>query len=124
MRQILGEFHPDFAYHEQPGAGHWWGSLCVDWPPLFAFLASHTIPPPAEVRRIDFVTASPAVSNRVHWASIEAQLKSMVPSKIHLELDEKHQRIHGTTDNVARLTLDVGQALPAAKADALVRDGA
>ena len=26
MRQVLGEFHPDFAYHEQPGAGHWWGS--------------------------------------------------------------------------------------------------
>ena len=71
----LGEFHPDFAYHEQPGAGHWWGNACVDWPPLFAFLEERTIPAPAEVRRIDFVTASPGVSHRAHWASIEAQLK-------------------------------------------------
>ena len=44
MRQVLGEFHPDFAYHEQPGAGHWWGNPCVDWPPLFAFLGDHRIP--------------------------------------------------------------------------------
>jgi predicted esterase len=117
MRKVLGEFHPDFAYHEQPGAGHWWGSPCVDWPPLFAFIQSRTIPPPAEVRRIDFVTASPAVSHRAHWASIEAQLKSTVLSKIHLELDAEHQRIHGTTDNVARLALNVGQALPAANGD-------
>ena len=29
MRRILGEFHPDFAYHEQAGAGHWWGNACV-----------------------------------------------------------------------------------------------
>ena len=41
MREVLGTFHPDFAYHEQPGAGHWWGSPCVDWPPLFAFLNEH-----------------------------------------------------------------------------------
>ena len=64
MRQVLGEFHPDFAYHEQPGAGHWWGNQCVDWPPLVAFLSNHRIPKPSEVRKIDFVTASPAVSSR------------------------------------------------------------
>ena len=23
--EVLGTFHPDFVYHEQPGAGHWWG---------------------------------------------------------------------------------------------------
>ena len=34
MRAQLAMFHPDFAYHEQPGAGHWWGNECVDWPPL------------------------------------------------------------------------------------------
>ena len=112
MRQVLGEFHPDFAYHEQPGAGHWWGNVCVDWPPLFAFLERRTIPPPAEVRRVDFTTASPGVSHRAHWASIEAQLKSMVPSTVHIELDGKHRRFHGKTENVARLGLDVGHALP------------
>ena len=44
MRKVLGEFHPDFAYHEQPGAGHWWGPACVNWPPLFAFLEERTLP--------------------------------------------------------------------------------
>jgi poly(3-hydroxybutyrate) depolymerase len=111
MRKLLGEFHPDFAYHEQPGAGHWWGSACVDWPPLFAFLGQHTIPPPDEVRRIDFTTASPAVSSRAHWLSVEAQLKWMEPSAVHVELDPKGRRFRGTTENVARLVLDVGRAL-------------
>lgn len=115
MRQVLGEFHPDFAYHEQPGAGHWWGNACVDWPPLFAFLTSHTIPRPEEVRKIDFVTASPAVSSRAHWLSIEAQLKALLPSKVHLELDPEHRRFRGTTENVARLALDLGRAIPDAK---------
>ena len=46
MREVLGTFHPDFSYHEQPGAGHWWGSACVDWPPLFAFLNGARCRPP------------------------------------------------------------------------------
>jgi predicted esterase len=112
MRQVMGEFHPDFAYHERPGAGHWWGSACVDWPPLFAFLESHEIPTPAQVRRVDFVTASPGVSARAHWVTIEAQLKSMAPSAVHLELDSEHRRFRGTTENVARFAIDVGRALP------------
>ena len=92
MRQALAEFHPDFAYHEQPGAGHWWGNPCVDWPPLFAFLADHKIPAVDQVRKIDFITASPAVSSRAHWLSIESQLKALLPSKVHLELDPEHRR--------------------------------
>jgi poly(3-hydroxybutyrate) depolymerase len=116
MRQALAEFHPDFSYYERSGAGHWWGSACVDWPPLFEFLERHTIPAPAEVRRVDFVTASPGVSHRAHWVSIEAQLKGMVKSTVHIELDREHRRFHGTTDNVARLALEVGHALPDCKA--------
>jgi dienelactone hydrolase len=115
MRQLLGEFHPDFAYHEQPGAGHWWGNACVDWPPLIAFLRDHTVPRPADVRKIDFATASPAVSSRAHWLAIEAQLKALLPSKVHLELDPEHRKFRGTTENVARLSLDLGRALPDAK---------
>jgi pimeloyl-ACP methyl ester carboxylesterase len=116
MRQVLGEFHPDFAYHEQPGAGHWWGSACVDWPPLFAFLEEHRLPTPDEVHRIDFVTASPAVSHRAFWATIEAQQKSMLNSAVHIELDKKNGRLRGTTENVTRLALDLGTALSAAGA--------
>jgi poly(3-hydroxybutyrate) depolymerase len=111
MRKILGEFHPDFAYHEQPGAGHWWGSPCVDWPPLFAFLEQHTLPATETVRRIDFVTASPSVSARSYWATIEEQIKSFVPSSVHLAFDPARLQFRGTTENVGRLTLDVGRAL-------------
>ena len=111
MRQALGEFHPDFAYHEQPGAGHWWGNACVDWPPLFAFLNERKLPSVTEVHRIDFVTASPGVSHRAFWASIEAQQKAMTQSAVHLEIDAKNRRLRGTTQNVARLGLDLGQAL-------------
>ena len=41
MVKLLGSFHPDFTYHEQPGAGHWWGNACVDWDPLFEFCRRH-----------------------------------------------------------------------------------
>jgi dienelactone hydrolase len=116
MRQILGEFHPDFVYHEQPGAGHWWGNACVDWPPLIAFLRDHRIPKPSEVKKIDFVTASPAVSSRAHWLAIESQVKALLPSEIHLELDAEHRKFRGTTENVARLALDLKRAFPEAKA--------
>lgn len=45
MRKELGTFHPDFAYCERPGAGHWWGNACVDWPPLFDFLSQRQAAP-------------------------------------------------------------------------------
>lgn len=38
-----------FAYHEQPGAGHWWdgddaqGAECVDWPPIFEMFRKHQL---------------------------------------------------------------------------------
>jgi pimeloyl-ACP methyl ester carboxylesterase len=128
MRRRLGEFHPDFAYYERPGAGHWWGNECVDWPPLIESLSRHTLPKLAEVRRVDFLTASPGVSPQCHWASVEAQLHPQDLSAVHLRLDPDARRFWGTTDNVARLALDLsclkpgapvaveldGQALPAA----------
>jgi pimeloyl-ACP methyl ester carboxylesterase len=115
MRHALGEFHPDFAYHEQPAAGHWWGNACVDWPPLFEFLRQRSIPPTSEIRQVNFVTVSPAISHRASWASIEAPIKWMSASVIHLGLEPKPHRFHGTTQNVARLALDIDQALPEAK---------
>ncbi len=121
MRQVLGEFHPDFVYREQPGAGHWWGNECVDWPPLIAFLREHRIPKPSEVKKIDFVTASPAVSSRAHWLAIESQVKALLPSKVHLELDTERRKFQGTTENVDRLAIELKHAIPEAKAaDAFV----
>jgi len=111
MRKVLGEFHPDFAYHEQPGAGHWWGSACVDWPPLFAFLEARTIPAVGTVRQVDFVTASPSISARAHWVTVEEQIRAFAPSTVHLAFDLPRLRFRGTTENVGRLVIDVGRAL-------------
>ncbi len=112
MRQSLGQFHPDFTYYERPGAGHWWGDECVDWPPLVDFLAKHELPEPRDVRRVDFQTAQPGVSNRSHWASIESQVKAFELSAVHLDCDPDRRSIAGSTENVARLALDLGHLKP------------
>jgi hypothetical protein len=108
MRKELAEFHPDFAYFEQPGAGHWWGNACVDWPPLFEFLARHTLPDRAAVRSVDFRTANPGVSADCHWLTIELQEKSLRVSRATFTHDPDKRSFAGTTENVAGLALDVG----------------
>ena len=105
MRAELGKFHPNFAYYERSGAGHWWGNECMDWPPLFDFLRQNTRTPTREVRHIEFVTANPAISATCDWATIETQLQSLQLSTIDLQLDPNARIISGRTDNVARLTL-------------------
>ena len=107
MRELLGKFHPDFAYYERPGAGHWWGNECVDWPPLFQFLKERTRPEDAEVRRVEFVTANPGVSSRSRWVEILAQAKPLEYSKVTIERDEKGKTFKGTTENVAGLAIDI-----------------
>jgi dienelactone hydrolase len=113
MRAALGEFHADFAYYERPGAGHWWGNECCDWPPLMDFLRARERPDsPGAVREIAFTTANPGVSASYAWATIEAQDVLLEPSTIRLQGDPASRRIRGTTENVARLALDVGHLEP------------
>src|SRR5262249_29774889 len=107
MRKTLAEFHPDFVYHEQPGAGHWWGNPCVDWAPMFEFFAEHRIPARGTVHDVAFRTANPGVSDECRWARIEAQMKPMLVSSVELHRDPGKRRIEGTTENVARLALDL-----------------
>ncbi|NHE55325.1 hypothetical protein [Cyclobacterium plantarum] len=49
VARLLADSHPDFAYHEYPGGGHWFGNISADWPPLFDFLKNHERPKAAEV---------------------------------------------------------------------------
>ena len=109
MREHLAGFHPDFAYYERPGAGHWWGSACVDWPPLFSFLGYHTRPRTADVRHIEFHTANPGISATSHWATIEAQAQALMPSSVTIDLDAANRQFTGTTTNVARLSIDLSE---------------
>jgi dienelactone hydrolase len=107
MREHLAEFHPDFAYYERPGAGHWWGNACVDWPPLFDFFSHHTRPAAHAIRHVEFHTANPAVSASSHWVTVEAQVRPLKPSSVTIDLDPQARTFAGTIGNVACLSLDL-----------------
>ena len=94
MRNQLEKFHSDFMYHEQPGAGHWWGQPCVDWPPIFDLFARHKIPDDESVANINFSTANPGVSASSHWVAIEAQQNALAKSVvvIHCEANRGNSR--------------------------------
>jgi len=109
MRKTLAEFHADFAYYERPGAPHWWGSECVDWPPLLEFLKTHSNPPVETVRHVEFHTASPGVSPSCDWVTIEAQTRSLEPSSVDINFDPQARKFSGKTENVARLSLDLAE---------------
>jgi len=114
--QLAG--HRDLTVHEQPGAGHWWdasdepGTDCVDWGPMFELFARRARPMLDAVRDVAFTTVNPAVSSRCHWVEIEAQRRSLEPSRVRLRLDPLARRFRGTTENVARLALRVDQLAP------------
>jgi hypothetical protein len=78
------------------------------------FFNRRTRPERAQVRRVDFVTASPGVSAECHWAVIEAQQKAFKVSSVQLTHDPDKRTFAGKTDNVARLALDVGHLKPGA----------
>lgn len=112
MKRVLEGFHRDFQYHEQPGAGHWWGNACVDWPPIFDLFSHHRIPDDNQTRSIQFTTANPGVSGRCHWVSVEAQIHPLVPSVIQIDWDSNARRFVGRTENISRLAIDVGHVKP------------
>ena len=107
MRRRLAEFHTNFAYFEQPGAGHWWGNRCVDWAPMFDFFRANR----REERRdhIRFSTANPAVSATYRWATVLEQAEPMKPSRFDLTIDAPGNAVSGTTENIARLSLLLGE---------------
>jgi dienelactone hydrolase len=122
MRTRLAQFHPNFAYYEQPGAGHWWGKECCDWPRMMDFFQRLSQPEPAEHELVNFTTANPGDSSRCHWVSIEAQQKQLEPSQVSIRQNAAARRFMGSTSNVARLALDVAHLAPNQPID-VVLDG-
>jgi len=110
MRGELAQFHSDFAYREQPGAGHWWGNECVDWPALTEFLRRRTLIPTSSRSPLIFVTASPSVNGTCDWATVDAQQAPFELSRIELNRDVAARRLWGSTVNVARLELNLTAA--------------
>lgn len=100
-----GAFHSDLVYYERPGAGHWWGNECVDWPPLIDFLLARTLPDPASDDALVFTTSAPSVSSRHRWISIEQQLEPFRPSRVEILRDREKGSFAATTSNVALLVI-------------------
>ena len=107
MRKSLATSHPDWTYYERPGAGHWWGDQCMDWPPLFEFLRERSLRDSDSIDEIRFVTLDPRASSSNHWAQIRNQIVPLEPSRIDLRRDRDRSAILGSTENVRRLVLDV-----------------
>lgn len=118
MVQALEPFHRAFTYHEEPGAGHWWGgdeepgADCVDWAPMFDLFARSVRPRVDAVRDVRFTTANPGVSSSSGWAAIEAQRDMLRPSSVDIRHDPHRRAFTGTTVNVARLRLDTRHLMP------------
>ncbi|MHC5113309.1 MAG: carboxylesterase family protein [Planctomycetota bacterium] len=112
MKKLLADFHDDVAYHEQPGAGHWWGSQCCDWDPMFEFFRERSRPPRAEVDHIEFHTASPGVSAWSRWVGLEQQVEAMEFSSVVIDLDRAARAFDATTENVGRLVIDLDHLEP------------
>jgi len=106
MRERLAAFHPNFAYYEKAGAGHWWGNKCVDWPPLMEFLRANERPTPAQATSFSFTTVNPGIASRGRWVEIVTQARSMHPSTVQAQLDRKGREIALATENVTRLSID------------------
>ena len=73
MREILGTFHPDFCYYEYPGGSHWYSNESVDWKPIFDYFRWHSVPSADKVKQLEFHTASPAISAKDYWVTINQQ---------------------------------------------------
>lgn len=113
MKEHLREFHRNLDWHEQPGAGHWWdvseepGADCVDWLPIFQFFARQRIPDCGELLSLEFTTANPGVSARLHWLEILTQERALLPSSVSIRCEPGRNVFSGTTRNVAGLHLSL-----------------
>jgi hypothetical protein len=59
MRELLGAFHSDLAYYEEPGGAHWYG---VDHARVFDFLKWHEKKDVRDIPVLEFRSVSPGVS--------------------------------------------------------------
>lgn len=111
MREELGRFHTDFCYHEFPGGEHWFGDASVDWAPIFEFFGRHSIPSADRVDEIDFHTASPAISARDYWLTVEQQERPYRYTHVRVAREGDTVIRVAEAENAALLTFD----LPALK---------
>src|SRR5690606_25577519 len=72
MRELLGTFHSDFEYHEEPGAGHWYGA---DHERIFNFFHDHEHQDVRDIDVLKFRSASPGISATDRYLTLYQQEK-------------------------------------------------
>lgn len=107
MKKLLADFHKDMSYYEFPGGGHWFGDQSVDWKPIFDFFKWHTITHDTAMNIIDFTTASPGISSKYRWVSVEQQAYPLQYSRVQLNRNKRTRTITGSTTNIQLLKLDL-----------------
>ena len=68
MLEALEQAGAQAERHFEPGAGHWWGDRCVDWPPFLELYRRTRVPEDPD--RIEFVSVDPVVDSAHHWVSV------------------------------------------------------
>lgn len=107
MKSWLADNHTDFAYYERPGAGHWWGNRCVDWPPLMDFLRRHETPPVSAVSEVNFSTPSPGISSHCYWVEALDQELALGWSRVSARFQRQRGLVQLEVENVRHLRLDL-----------------
>lgn len=107
MREVLGQFHPNFSYYEYPGGSHWYSDESVDWKPLFDYFKWHVQKADTAVHEIDFKTANPGISASYYWATILQQNEALSFSHLQLSRDMENRSITGQTDNIDMIQLNL-----------------
>lgn len=106
MREILAKFHPNFCYYEYPGGEHWFGNASVDWKPVFEFFNRQAIPANKNVHELDFTTASPAISAKDYWITVEQQESPYNFTNIKASYHQDTVTV-SAAENVTLLVLDL-----------------
>ncbi len=113
MEKLLASIGVDVKAHYEKGQGHWYdtdpapGANCVDFAGIFDMFRARQLPKASQVTKIDFISPSPGVSATCYWATIEQQVVPGKLSKVELNWDAKTKEVTGTTENVARLRIDL-----------------
>jgi pimeloyl-ACP methyl ester carboxylesterase len=107
MRRTLANLGIEFGYHEEPGAGHWWGNQCVDYPELMSALEAARI---SDFQTIDFTTPDPSVSANCGWITVLQQVSPRSMSRVHGDAEGLK------TDNVRAIRIE--RPLPSLRLDA------
>src|SRR5690606_6649980 len=107
MREVLGQFHPNFSYYEYPGGSHWYSDESVDWKPLFDYFKWHVRKADTAVHEIDFKTANPCSSASSYWAAILQPNAARSFSHLQRSRDMENRSITGQTDNIDMIQLNL-----------------